>query len=783
MKVKFRRVNAIVLTVCMLVCLFVEVPQKTETANAMTTQSAAVLWARNQVGSQYNEGYGVQCVALISKYCDYLGVSHIYGHAKDFVSAAIPQGWSRLAGVSVQPGDIAIWTGGYYAEYGHVAIVLSSNGDSFDVIDQNGGGQQESGTIRTKQYAGGYWGVIRPNFNADAPISPSAPQDSPTPSASAPDNGDNDNLTGYVTLNQVFPEKSKVYFKLAEHGVVTFENSGKSCSTIVYRIADDGNETRCAKASRARLAPGKYRTDRYKVDKVNFTSEDDSPYIEREWNDSFDSANKIEKNITYTGNLNLDGNTSTGSDTYKTSDKDYYKFELEQAGAVQIQYSLDDLSVGGYYNSTKRNNNAIKLYNENEEGNVSEVCSVLVNKDKTRYSERYRLPKGIYYIEISTGDNIKYCNITDYRLKVNYEPETATDHEQEYNNTRETANEILTNTGYTGNIPTVEDTDYFKFTLSATSRVKLKMQIPRQSTDALFHAVLYKADDKNKITEVSTTTNPVAYSEKEPLLETGTYYVKVEAGKTTNSTADYTLTVEANKAIITEPEQTPCVTQFPNVPIATPTVLVPLETSLPAPTVVPTEEPNKNPGFSENFVKNIILTTDLEKNEKLRAGDNFTIYANIIPEQAEGTEILWSTSNSKIATVDKNGKVICVGAGKVVITAKATDGSGVSSSKTFQILKAKSGNNYLSKIAISQGKLTPAFKKTKTAYSLVLTKNMSKVIIKPITAGKTASMTINGKNIKKTTIKLKSGKSTIVKIKVRAENGKSRTYKIRVKRK
>ena len=776
MKMKFKRVKAVVLTVCILVCFFGGIPIKTETVNAMTTQSAAVLWARSQVGSQYNEGYGIQCVALTNKYCEYLGAPHIYGNAKDFVSSAIPQGWSRIAGASVQPGDIAIWTGGYYAGYGHVAIVLSSNGDSFEVIDQNGGGNQEVGTIRTKPYGNGYWGVIRPNFNADASV---VPQNSPTTSAGAP--GIQDSDYPYVTLNQEFSEKSKVYFKLTEHGVVTFENNGRFPSVTLYRIADDGNETRCAKASRVRLAPGKYRTDGTKIKKVNFTSEDDSPYIEREWNDSLDSANKIEKNIEYTGNLNLDGKISTGSYYYKTSDKDYYKFELNEAGAVQIQYSLED------YNSSEKNINTIKLYNENEEGNVSEVCSVPTNKDKTRYSERYRLPRGSYYIEVSSGS---YCSTSDYRLKVNYEPEISTDHEQEYNNTRETANEILTNTAYTGNIPTVEDTDYYKFTLSATSRIKLKMQVPRQSEDGLFHAVLYKADDNNKITEVNTTTNPVSYSAEESLLEAGTYYVKVEAGKTTNSTSDYTLTVEEKAGEATEPVQTsdvietpnvmqtPDVTQHPDVasapsqaePSATPT-----QTKLPIATLMPTDVP-------KDLVKNIILITDLEEDEELRVGNIFFIYADIAPEEIEDTEIIWSTSDKKIATVDKNGKVTCVGAGEVVITAGAMDGSGVSSSKTFKILKEKSNNNYLSKISISQGKLTPTFKKTRTLYSIVLTKKMSKVIIKPTVADKSAVMTINGKKVKKVTVKLKSGKSTTVKIKVKAENGKSRTYKIRVRK-
>lgn len=168
MKMQFKRVKAVVLAVCMLVGMFGGMTLRHETVYAMTTQSVAVSWARNQVGSQYNEGFGVQCVALISKYCDYLGVPHIYGHAYQFTTSAIPSGWSRIKGAAVQPGDIAIWEQNPpYSSHGHVVIVLSSNGNSFEVIDQNGSGNQDPGTIRTKTYGDNYWGVIRPNFNPE----------------------------------------------------------------------------------------------------------------------------------------------------------------------------------------------------------------------------------------------------------------------------------------------------------------------------------------------------------------------------------------------------------------------------------------------------------------------------------------------------------------------------------------------------------------------------------------------------------------------------------------
>ena len=822
----------------------------------------------------------------------------------------------------------------------------------------------------------------------------------------------------YVPLNQEFTGRNNAYFELTEHGVVTFERDA-----TVYRVLEDGNEVIYTDdASRLRMAPGKYKVTSW-ISKINFVSEESSTYTEKEWNNSFDNANEIQKNMAYTGNLNRTEYDDYYSYNYYSNDQDYYKFELEQAGTVQIQYSIEDLSYGEY-NDDSGNVNCIILYNEDEEGSTKEICSInSSDSNKTRYCPRYRLPKGIYYIQISGWGSVNYANSSDYQLKVNYEPESPDSYEQEYNDTKDTANEISTNTGYTGNIPTSDDKDYYKFTLPTTSRVNLKMQVQRQKGDGLFHAVLHKAGDSNKIIEVKTTTQSTARS-TETLLEAGDYYVMVEEGSSLNSMIDYTLTVEAKEVVVVQeitvtPEKTPvyerdkfsmkvaitpdnaenkkvswtssdptvakidengvvtCVgagnvlitaiaqdgsqisgsyllevkkllvdsimisapsqtaevgsslqlsakvtlnnqsitstvpivwessdeniakvsedgkvtckaagtvtitataedesrkagtfsitviekpkptvipeqtkapvpaTKIPMetiVPVKTvkpsvspeqplktlkpeqpkPTVMPqlpvtetpimkteePLETKLPLSTpiptipnlnpmepgvatepavtpvssVIPTDEPNKDPDFEEDLVKTITLSSDLEEDEEIRVGDKFSLYAEVTPEEAEDTEILWSTSNAKVATVNKKGQVVCVGQGKVTIKAEATDGSGVSSNMTFTILKAKSKNNYLSKIAISQGKLTPAFKKTKTSYTIILTKKMSKVIIKPVVADKSAVMTINGSKTTKKVVKLKSEKRTTISIKVKAENGKTRTYKIIVKR-
>ena len=77
-------------------------------------------------------------------------------------------------------------------------------------------------------------------------------------------------------------------------------------------------------------------------------------------------------------------------------------------------------------------------------------------------------------------------------------------------------------------------------------------------------------------------------------------------------------------------------------------------------------------------VKNPIKVKKIKLNKKtatIKAGKSIRLKASISPKDATNKEIMWKSSNKKIATVDKNGKVKCLKKGKVTITATAKDGS------------------------------------------------------------------------------------------------------------
>ena len=78
-------------------------------------------------------------------------------------------------------------------------------------------------------------------------------------------------------------------------------------------------------------------------------------------------------------------------------------------------------------------------------------------------------------------------------------------------------------------------------------------------------------------------------------------------------------------------------------------------------------------------------TISIGKGEVL--GKKITLKANITPTNATIRTFNWTTTNSKVATVDQNGVVTSVGYGTAIIRATAKDGSGVYGQSTVTVKK------------------------------------------------------------------------------------------------
>ncbi|MEF7494391.1 Ig-like domain-containing protein [Lysinibacillus sphaericus] len=76
---------------------------------------------------------------------------------------------------------------------------------------------------------------------------------------------------------------------------------------------------------------------------------------------------------------------------------------------------------------------------------------------------------------------------------------------------------------------------------------------------------------------------------------------------------------------------------------------------------------------------------------ELTIGSSETLIAMIEPENAINKNVLWTSSDSEIASVDDNGNVIGKKAGKVTITATTTDGSNLTATAMVTVKEAETG--------------------------------------------------------------------------------------------
>jgi len=76
---------------------------------------------------------------------------------------------------------------------------------------------------------------------------------------------------------------------------------------------------------------------------------------------------------------------------------------------------------------------------------------------------------------------------------------------------------------------------------------------------------------------------------------------------------------------------------------------------------------------------------------ELTIGSSETLIAMIEPENAINKNVIWTSSDSEIASVDDNGNVIGKKAGKVTITATTTDGSNLTATAMVTVKEAETG--------------------------------------------------------------------------------------------
>jgi uncharacterized membrane protein len=249
--------------------------------------------------------------------------------------------------------------------------------------------------------------------------------------------------------------------------------------------------------------------------KVNYSAEDNE--YEKENNGDFISSNSVSLNNSYFGNTQSD------------SDNDFYKFTVEKAGKVWVNFKHQ--LVGNEYTSywsvsllDSDNHELDQFYSNGGELNLR--------------SNYFRLPKGTYYIKIKSYS----FNDSDYEIKVNYSTEDNK-YEKENNGDFISSNSVSLNNSYFGNIQSDSDNDFYKFTVEKSGKVwvNFKHQLVGNEYTSYWSVSLLDSEN-NELKKIYSDGKDLNLSSEKISLSKGTYYVKVNPYSFNDS--DYELSVQ-----------------------------------------------------------------------------------------------------------------------------------------------------------------------------------------------------------------------------------------------
>ena len=333
---------------------------------------------------------------------------------------------------------------------------------------------------------------------------------------------------GYIVINL---QHSKVTGRLnkAIYAVTVCDASGSSIYEMTSKAEEESSDS-----IKLGLTAGKYfvkvasQNTYYGGNYAIKTTFKACSTLEKESNDTYDTANTAVSGTTYSGDIR----------TY--NDKDYFKTTLSANGYINVK--LTHPVVSG------------------QETTNMFVFSVIRKVDKDQYTEVYTtnirggdtsvstpnlgLPKGEYYVKIAGTGNSAGTLLSASSYPVNYDvcikTKTAGDREVESNDSAATANSVKNGKTYYGSISSSSDKDYYKIKMSKAGYLQLKFgHKNNQSTSSCYNVVLYNKDN-SEIYKFTSTGTETSFTSCKLGLAAGEYYVCVSQASTLY-TGDYTI--------------------------------------------------------------------------------------------------------------------------------------------------------------------------------------------------------------------------------------------------
>lgn len=258
-------------------------------------------------------------------------------------------------------------------------------------------------------------------------------------------------------------------------------------------------------------------------------------YCEKEFNDNMDVANNLELNNTYNGSIR------------NASDVDYYSIKPDNNGCLNLSFSHEILA--GVSEALW------KITVENKLGKVLKTVDSLGNVENVNIS--VGVPKGEYIILVepyTSYFNEPYYKGIAYKLLPKF---TIGDNfEQEFNDNKDVANDILVNKKYTASLQRSNDTDYYSFTIKNNGLVTLDFnheKLPGMGDS------YWKISLVNELEKEFQTIESKGNVEKTSMtvgLSPGKYYVVIKPENSYNgyNDVDYNLTINYDQSEIYEKE-------------------------------------------------------------------------------------------------------------------------------------------------------------------------------------------------------------------------------------
>ena len=318
---------------------------------------------------------------------------------------------------------------------------------------------------------------------------------------------DHDDRDSYWKL-RIYDENKipldKYYYEVCgntKEAVQTFSDKGVSAGTYYIEV----------------IRGYDWANDDYKL-KVNFEATDS---WEAEWNDSIETAQKIDVNKSINGNITVEYDT------------DWYQFTLTEPGAIRYSFKHDRVDDNdSYWGACLYDDDGANLLNDKYfAGNVS----------STETSEHVGVPAGTYYLKVWRGYD--WDSTKKYTFNIEYE--ASSDWETEDNNSVESADVIEIGKTIYASRTLKSDVDYFKISIPAAGVATLNFGHNRIDSSETHWTVKVLDSNATEIKDAQygvkgNTTGIQPLGEVE--LSEGTYYISVGKGYY-DSFIDYSLLI------------------------------------------------------------------------------------------------------------------------------------------------------------------------------------------------------------------------------------------------